>query len=153
MLEKSAKFLDRYQKLTSKEELQKFAIKIAEQGKPIVEECYAKAEGQDTNNYTITVEPNGKTGAALIANGDDVVFREFGAGVDTSVPSDIEGMDLPPISPGSWSATEGTGEYAKYGSWHHKKKKYTGLRPTLGMYRAFKKMQETLGEIFKEGIL
>ena len=57
---------------------------------------------------------------------------------------------LPTIADGSWSATEGTGEYAKYGSWHHKKQKYVGVAPTLGMYNASRVMRDFVAQYVKE---
>lgn len=145
MLEKSLDFMNKATRLVNELE----PLKIAEVGKPVVDMWYRQAT-EETHDYIIGAEPNGK-GACLIAYGDDVVFREFGAGVMTysnTVFPNAQG--LPPIHDGSWSATEGTGEYAKYGSWHHKKQKYVGIAPTLGMYNAYVTMKSYVERKAKE---
>ena len=148
MLEQSLKFCEKAKKLVDGN----LAVKIAEVGKPIAEKCYAQADGQDEDHeYLIWVEPQAN-GASLIALGDDVVFREFGAGAKTSNNPFTHAEGLPPIYPGSWSESEGTGEFAhsKEGYWHHHKQRYYGLTPTLGMYNASRVMRDFVAQYVKE---
>lgn len=145
MLEKSLDFVNRATQLTQDID----PLKVAEVGKPVVDMWYRQAT-EEGHDYIVGAEPQGK-GACLIVYGDDVMFREFGAGVmtypNTTFP-DAQG--LPPIRDGSWSETEGTGEYAKFGSWHYKGKKYVGVAPTLGMYNAFVTMKSYVERKAKE---
>lgn len=152
MLDKSLEFLNKAKAFAEGD----IAIRLANEGKSVVDLCYSSAEGRDGLGYELSVTPYGKNGATLKATGEDIIFREFGAGMEVATDK-VHGEGLPPISPGSWSASEGTGEFAKYGSWHYKhndgiKRKYTGLRPTLGMYYAFIEIRNKLRRYFREEI-
>lgn len=128
MLNKTLDFLKRATKLTEGT----LPTGLLEEGVKVVDYFYSTAD-QD-KPYSVTLKPI-ENGVALVAEGEDVVFREFGAGTAAHNHFPQAG-DLPPIYPGSWSETEGTGEFAQYGSWHYKKKKYTSIAPTLGMFHA-----------------
>ncbi len=129
MLDKSLKFLKAAEKLAEGT----LPTELLEEGVKVVDYFYSTAQGQ-SKPYTVSLDPIDK-GVALVAKGEDVVFREFGAG--TAAHNHFpNAKDLPPIYPGSWSETEGYGEFATYGSWHHKGHKYTSIAPTLGMFHA-----------------
>ena len=151
MLEKSLEFLEKAKKLTDVN----LPLKVAEVGKPVVDMWYRTAT-EEGHDYIIGAEPNGK-GACLIAYGDDVVFREFGAGIFTdNSPLFPNAQGLPTIQDGSWSATEGKGIYADKGYWYYRKKgeahstQYVGVVPTLGMYNALVTMRAFLDAYVKE---
>ena len=90
-------------------------------------------------DYDVTIEPTEK-GCKLVANGEDVCFLEFGAGVSTKSWQGEGQEGLPPIYPGSWSETEGVGQFANQGYWIYGNELYKGIEPTMGMYHASKQM-------------
>lgn len=93
-----------------------------------------------------------ETGFKIVAQGGDVYIIEFGAGDAAGNHPD---KDTAPVdtSPGSLSR-KNTGEYAKYGSWHHKingeKRKYTELQAHMPMYYAAREMERNIEKIAKE---
>lgn len=90
-------------------------------------------------NNDVRVEIPKKTvdGYVVTATGKDAVFLEFGTGVGTVTTADdmVMSSDVP-ISPGSYSATAGSGEFAEKGYWHYGGVKLTGSKPLLAMYSA-----------------
>lgn len=116
------------------------AERLAQIGVRIASTKYnAGMEDSQSYDYDVTVEPTEK-GCKLVANGEDVCFLEFGAGVSTKSWQGEGQEGLPPIYPGSWSETEGNGEFANKGYWIYGNKLYTGIEPTMGMYYASKQM-------------
>ena len=114
------------------EPLQQACVELVQRGAEVAESAYAS---QDENtDYFIDVEemPNG---AVLTASGGDIGFLEFGAGILVATDDPFAG-EFGDVHPGSWSASKGTGEFAKYGSWHHKGQWYAYVAPTRGMQRA-----------------
>ena len=90
-------------------------------------------------------------GYLIKASGESVCFMEFGAGMTAGLGYDTSIITPPvPIDPKSWSKTHGTGEFDKYGSWHHKKVKYEAIVPQMGMYHAAKEITERVEEIAQE---
>lgn len=109
---------------------------------------YRPGDGNEDVTVSVSKVENGYEVSAV---GDDVYFMEFGAGVSAGAGYDTSVITPPvDISPGSWSSTRGTGEYARYKSWHHKKRKYTGLVPQKGMYYGTKEATERMEEIANE---
>ena len=127
--------------------------RLAELGRDVAVTAYADAGAEGNDDVDVTVEKAGNAFYILRASGSQVYFVEFGAGVaagenyDTSViePS----VD---ISPGSWSRTRGTGEFAnsKEGYWHYKTVRYKQVVPRKGMYLAVKEAERRIEEIAKE---
>lgn len=112
---------------------------LAKRGAQIVEYSYSANVYED---YEVSCVVNGNS-AMIIAEGDDVVFLEFGAGVNTEdYTGEMETEGLPPIYPGSYSETEGLKMFSRYGYWFHEGKKYTGLQPMRGFYFASKDIKE-----------
>ena len=146
MLEKSLNYLNHAKRLTE----QDLCLKLAESGKPILDFCYDLAP-VNHKDYITAAEPLGDKGACLIAHGDDVMFREFGAGITTTSPKHSGSKGLPPIYPGSFSESEdGKGMFAKNGYWWYNDNCYTGLAPTLGMQNAFIEIRNNLQRIANE---
>lgn len=105
-------------------------------------------DGNDDWRVDIIEERNGYT---VSASGEDIYFIEFGAGVAAGEGYDTSVITPPvPISPGSWSETRGTKEFATYGSWHHKKVKYTEIVPRKGMYYGVKEATDKVFDIAEE---
>ena len=124
--------------------------RLAELGKSVAEAHYASGILDDNDSVRVYVEPSA-LGYSIIAEGEDVCFLEFGTGVAAGNGYDTSVIE-PPVSiePASWSSTKGTGEFAKYGSWHHDGRKYIMTVPRMGMYHAVKEIQRQYKEIAKE---
>lgn len=126
----------------------RYLDELCEAGEETATTAYADADQVGNIDATVTSEPT-ENGFKIVASGADVNFLEFGAGVlaGASRPTVQAGFD---ISPGSWSASEsGTGEFARYGSWHYKKQKFFGLAPAAGMQEACNRMEQESPSIAK----
>ncbi|MBQ1575087.1 MAG: hypothetical protein IIZ78_28490 [Clostridiales bacterium] len=69
-------------------------------------------------------------------SGEAAVIQEFGAGDLTMPPTNFENDPGVPVYPGSYSETEGTGEYAATGEWHFGGKTYSYIDPRMGLFNA-----------------
>jgi len=84
---------------------------------------------------------------------DDVIIAEFGAGKTTMTEYDFENPPPVPIAEKSFSESEkGTGEFAKYGSWHHNKQKYYFVEPLHGLLDARNYIRQSATDTAKEVI-
>ncbi len=105
-------------------------------------------DGNDDGEISVTPVSDGYL---ISADGTSVCFLEFGTGVAAGNGYDTTVIDPPvPITPKSWSSTNGTGEFAKYGSWHHDGRKYEMTTPRMGMYHAVKEIERQLPLIARE---
>ena len=96
----------------------------------------------DNSDVSVEYEMDDWRGFTITASGEDAAFIEFGAGVNAGVRRNTVQADFP-IYPGSWSESEqGTGEFAKYGSWHHNGEKFYGSPAMGGMQEACNAMQQ-----------
>lgn len=118
-----------------------FLAEIAVIGQRAAQGAYGSGGAVD-----VTVEPI-DNGYAIIANGDAVVFLEFGAGdaVDsgdryTSVVEAEGGFD---IRPGSWSETHAQ-QYSTNGYWIFGGRRYTEVQPRNGMQAAYEAIMQDL---------
>ena len=97
-------------------------------GKAVVVEVLQGAKEGNLVTYTIT------------ANGKAVVFLEFGAGnaTDSGAPyaAQLAASEGILVAAGSYSSTEGTGEYADHKFWIFGSTKMTEIIPTRALYRA-----------------
>ena len=100
----------------------------------------ASAEGEGKGNV-----------GTITASGEAVSFAEFGAG-DGTIPVWFENAPPFPVYPGSYSEKEGSGEYAKFGSWHFGGQRYTEIPARAGLLSAKEYIQENSTEIAKEVI-
>lgn len=128
---------------------ERYMEELMEVGRETASTTYIMAESIGNVEAKVEGERTGQGSFVLRASGADVNFLEFGAGVLTDVqrPTVQASFD---ISPGSWSASEdGTGEFVKYGSWHHNKVKYFGLVPAAGMQEACNAIEQQSAEIIR----
>ena len=131
------KIKDYEKKLDSK--IKEVLTRLAKMGTRLVDFHYAGGEGTE---YEVTCVVNGNN-AMIIAEGDDVVFLEFGAGFGTyDHLEEMEASGLPPIYPGSWSETEGSGQFANKFYWYWNRTKYTRVTATEGFYFASEAIKE-----------
>lgn len=128
------------------EKINEIIERLADMGKQVVDYQYSLS-GEE---YSLSCEVNGNN-AMIIAEGENVVFLEFGTGVDTEVPdSEMESSGLPPIYSGSWSETEGRGVFYRFGHWYYQRKLYTGTMATRGFYFASKEIRERAVEVARK---
>lgn len=140
--EKSLKTLKNLSKLKD------LPLKLAETGEPVVNTEYAKVDGEYKEYITVIEQHPNETILAVM--GEDVAFREFGAGIYTAEDYPTENASgLPPLEQGSWSR-EHAQKFSKNGMWWYKNRQFVGIRPSKGMYHASLTMREKLGEVVKE---
>lgn len=92
-------------------------------------------------------------GCKIIAHDEQIAFIEFGAGDAATYMNTVDGVD---IYPGSWSGSDlGTGEYARYRSWHYQGEKFTEIQPQRGMLKAeetiIARVREIAERVFADG--
>ena len=93
---------------------------------------------------------DGTTGEIIVA-GDMPLIAEFGAGQAT-MPVMFEN-NIPEVYEGSYSESpEGSGEYAKYGSWHFGGEYFTEVPAKHGLLDAKQYIVENATDIAKEVI-
>lgn len=117
---------------------------LAKLGADVASRYYGASSG-----ITVTVIPTEK-GFTINANGSDVVFLEFGAGVtvDSSNPF---AQEMPfDVSSGSWSVQDKQ-QFVTWGYWYvYGDKKMDRVVPTNAMYNASKEIKERTVEIAKK---
>lgn len=90
-------------------------------------------------------------GYAIIAEGEQVCFLEFGAGVDTDATHPFAGKVPFMVRAGSWSSSpQGWKQFSTKGYWVHDGETYTGIEPRRGMYEAYKAILENINWILAE---
>lgn len=134
-----SKITDYESKLESK--ISEVLSRLVKMGSQIVD--YSFSTSIDDYDYEVSCIVNGNN-AMIIAEGSDVMFLEFGAGVwtiDTTADNDSSG--LPPIEEGSYSQTEGMGQFRpNHRYWFYEGKRYIGIKGTHGFYFASDEIKE-----------
>jgi membrane protease subunit (stomatin/prohibitin family) len=120
--------------------------RLAELGKEVVDYSFSSLD----EDCEVSCIVNGNS-SMIIAEGQNVMFLEFGTGVyteDNTEEMDTEG--LPPIFAGSYSQTEGMGHFRPdHQYWYYNRVKYQGTLPSHGFYFASKEIKEQAVEIAK----
>ena len=142
----AVKILESYKKFADKksEELMTRLAAIGLQTARVHFELGAADGNNAPDVFVLPIE----NGFKIIAQGKDVYFIEFGAGNAAGNHPDSATAPVDTF-PGSFSA-KNTQEYVKYGSWHHKKKKYTEIQPQMPMYYAARDIERNVEKIAKE---
>jgi len=130
--------IERY-KNSLQSKVEEILSQLAVMGMEVVDYAY----GGNDEEYEISCIVNGNN-AMIIAEGSEVVFLEFGTGVYTEDHTyEMETEGLPPIFAGSYSQTEGTGQFrAGHEYWYYNHKRYVGSIPMRGFYMASKEIRE-----------
>lgn len=90
-------------------------------------------------------------GYEVLANGESVCFLEFGTGLAAGNGYDTTDITPPvEITPGSWSLTEGSGQFANKGYWYYDGRKYEMTTPRMGMYHAYSESKRQIEQIARE---
>ena len=126
--------------------LQQVAEKLCQIGEPIIRQIHG-------HHASVWSEPTAK-GYRIVAEGEDVLFIEFGAG--DAAGSENGNYDAVPVVayPGSWSEAH-QGEYWRTGGlgqghWHFGGQEYTELAPSPAFYYAYEAMVQNLPQIARE---
>jgi hypothetical protein len=145
-IQDAVKELNAYSEKTLEMKYEQVLMELGKLGEAIVNNCFSES-GEVF--FTSHIVQGNK--CVVIAEGDNVMFLEFGTGVDTEDHSDsFEHEALPPIEAGSWSATEGRGTFARHGYWHYNGELYFGTTPKRGFWFASKEMKERAEEIVRK---
>ena len=120
-------------------------------GGQIVEYQYYSPNAEYDTEVSCIVNGNS---SMIIAEGENVMFLEFGTGIytdDYTEEGEVESQGLPVIFPGSWSNTEGMGQFRPdHQYWYHKHVMYQGTLPTRGFYFASKEIKAQAVDIAKK---
>lgn len=123
-------------------DLGKICRRLAEEGKTAVEEAYSTAASPGNEDWVVSVSSD-ENSARLTAEGEDVMFLEFGSGLQTQTDTFAETVDFP-VRPGSWSETHEK-QFTSKGYWRFKEgdelsERITGTPATRGMQKALDAM-------------
>lgn len=142
----AVKMLNRYADGIAKA-AEEIARRLAEIGVQVVDQSYSFTG----EAYTVRKEQT-ENGYMIIAEGDNVLFLEFGTGVLTEDYEHPNAEGLPVIAPGSWSQTEGMKHFIPgiHEYWYYNRRKYSGTIATQGFYFAKKEMKEQAKQIAAE---
>lgn len=130
--------------------LSQFLVELAEIGQRAAQSAYGSP-------ITVTVEET-ENGVSIRANGDAVVFLEFGAGSATD-PTDMFADSMPfPVRRGSFSdvniGADGRppGQYTRtgYQYWEFGGHRYTEVPPRNGMQHAYEAMMQDMRTLAKK---
>lgn len=144
-VDKVIKQLDDYKRRVLMEHFSARVREFCEEVQRVADSLYHNSDHGENRSVLVSVdqlERTETTVAYLIsANGEGVVFLEFGAG-DTTDYGDHGDWTAKmaangiPIVKGSYSSTVGSGEYARTGQWHFGGQVYRGVFPRRALYQA-----------------
>ena len=117
---------------------------LTNEGAEIAQSAYGDFPVQAT---PITEETHGE----IVVYGDMPLIAEFGAGQAT-MPVMFENAPATPVYEGSYSELEGSGEYARYGSWHFGGEYFTEVPARHGLLDAKQYIIENGTDIAREVI-
>lgn len=130
--------IGKYSDLNAK--LLEVAKKLCEVGEPIIRATHRSAN--------VTIEQT-KTGYLIRAEGEDVLFIEFGTGDMAGVMDVLYDQVPPEVGMGTWSATHAQ-MYTRYGFWVFGGHIYHYTEPHPAFYDAYQAMVEALPQIAAE---
>lgn len=139
------KQLERFDNMETK--LADIAQRLVAVGEPIIRAVHG-------NHNAVWSEPTAE-GYRIVAEGESVLFIEFGTGNATGMGSSGKYDDIPVVVyPGSWSEAH-QGEYWRTGGypngyWHFGGKVIRETPPHPAFYDAYKAMVEALPQIVEE---
>lgn len=149
-INRAVRLLDVYKKRQMKK-LHELDVRLAAVGLEAARVRFEAGAGEGNVAPEVRVEPI-ENGFKIVAEGGDLYIIEFGAGDAAGSHPDAATAPVD-TTPGSLSR-KNYGEYATYGSWHHKvngeTKKYTELPAHMPMYWAAREMERTIKQIAKE---
>lgn len=137
-----------------KQQIRDFPMHLAEEiGKPVAEAEYATIQDPNAHPLEVTAEQT-ENGALLKADGQDVVFYEYGAGIGTPKARMYDGSDDIPTGQGTWSQSEEGKGHIKAGDndgfWFYNGMRYESIPPAYAMRHAKETIQEKAEKEAKE---
>lgn len=133
--------------------LSRITSELGQIGAEVIDGAYSGGDEYDQGEYTIRCQKIAGGGCLLIAEGQNVMFLEFGTGVMTDVEYGSDEVGLF-VYPGSWSQSEGVGQFVpgKHEYWFYDRKFYRGTPATKGFYFASKVMKDKAVGIVKKAV-
>ena len=114
----------------------------------IAEEARKVAQTEYGPSVNVSVEQM-EGGLRIVANGEAVVFLEFGAGTQTN-GANMFTREVPfPVKDGSYSESV-KGEYYRTGKWHFGGVEYTYIVPRNAMQKAYESVARNCERIARE---
>lgn len=133
------KALSKYDNIEDK--LSNIAKRLCDVGEPIIRSVHG-------NHAKVTAEKT-PDGYVIRAEGEDVLFIEFGAG-DMAGTTTVMYDEVPAVvRPGSWSETHAR-QYSTQGFWYFGGKLYRETVPHPAFYYAYQAMVQALPQIVSE---
>lgn len=138
---------ERIEKLSKlQEKCAEVARRLCEVGLPIIQAAHG-------GHAVVAAEPI-ENGYVIRAEGEDILFVEFGAGDATGIMAKEYDQVPTVVRPGSWSEAHG-GEYAATGGylkghWHFAGQELHETEPNPAFYYAYQAMVEALPQIANE---
>ena len=138
-IDHAIKTIEKYADMDRK--LAELAERLCQIGEPIIRQIHG-------HHSAVWAEPTAN-GYRIVAEGEDVLFIEFGAG--DSAGSDNGLYDAVPsvARPGSWSETHAQ-QYSRYGFWYFAGQKMTEVPTSPAFYYAYEAMVQNLPRIAEE---
>ena len=117
------------------------AKRLCEIGEPIIRQVHG-------NHALVWTEPSDH-GYKIVAEGEDVLFIEFGAGDQAGSENGLYD-EVPSVArPKSWSETHAQ-QYSTYGRWYFGGQRFTTVAPTPAFYYAYEYMVQNLPTVARE---
>ena len=136
------RILERIEKLANlQDKCAELARRLCEVGEPIIRSWHG-------NHATVTTEPT-ENGYVIRAEGEDVLFIEFGTGDKAGAMADEYDAVPAEVAPGTWSESHAQ-MYSRYGFWYFGGRRYEYTEPHPAFYYAYQRMVEALPQIAKE---
>lgn len=121
--------------------LSEIARRLAAVGEPIIRAVHG-------NHNSVWSEPT-QTGYRVIAEGESVLFIEFGTGDAAGIHAQEYDAVPSVVRPGSWSETHAQ-QYARWGFWFWNGQRLTETPPHPAFYDAYRAMVQELPKIVDE---
>lgn len=125
------------------------ARRLADMGAVNVSLGYSRAVYTGDNDISVTVEQQGENSYAIIANGEAVLFVEFGAGVTYGYGHPQSSVEGTPMGPGTYPSEKGHWNDPK-GWWIPGGEHTYGNPPSMTMYLTAKELRNQLEDIARE---
>lgn len=125
------------------------ARRLADMGAVNVSLGYSRAVYTGDNDISVTVEQQGENSYAIIANGEAVLFVEFGAGVTYGYGHPQPSVEGTAMGPGTYPSEKGHWNDPK-GWWIPGGEHTYGNPPSMTMYFTAKELRNQLEDIARE---
>ena len=125
----------------AEERLEKIAKRLCEVGEPIIRQTHG-------HHARVWYEQL-RDGYRIVAEGQDILFIEFGAGDMAGTTSTLYDQVPAVVRPGSWSETHAK-QYSTQGFWFFGGKMYRETVPHPAFYYAYQAMVQALPQIVSE---